>query len=577
MSDIETALQLHRSGRWDEAARLYGRILAAEPDNAGIHNNLGTVLQEQGNVDAAIESYRRALEIEPGMVGALCNLGVALQERFDARSDAESLDKALRVNPNYVARPEDIDAAAQDRAEDLSEAIVCYRRAIAIDGGHPEIHNNLGVALQQSGAFPASVECYRRAVAIDPDFFEAHNNLGKALQELGERDEASACYRKVIKLAPDHAEAHCLLGGLLIDGGRFADAEREILEAIRLNPENDQAYTELGVAFVGMGRFEEAQEVILYPVERARSPERPPVLDDDVLSKLNETKLRHDIEQLEYLRAGGKLDPTYAAVAPEYERVLGAMDTRAYARMDRIEPPVSDLFARTYNRLLHVAPAPVLRGPTLNPALKGAAIEADFRGGDPRLVVIDDFLSADAVEGLRRFCLDSTIWFNVADAGDVGATMANGFACPLLFQIVRDIRELFPAVLGHHQFASCWAYKYYGHYSGVDMHADEGAVSVNFWITPDEANCDETNGGLVFWNKRAPMDYFRKSRIDKNKLLHGLANEPDANPIRVPHRCNRAALFDSRLTHKTDELHFRDGYENRRINVTLVFGKPSPA
>lgn len=556
---------------------MYRQILEAEPDNAAVHNNLGMALQEQGDLDAAIESYRRALATEPSMVNALCNLGVALQERFEQAERAATLDKALRINPNYVASLEDTRNVERDRADDLLEAISCYRRAAAAEGGHPEIHNNLGVALQQSGDFEASAECYRAAIAIAPSFFEAHNNLGKVLQEWGEREEAIECYRKVIELVPDHAEAHCLLGGLLIDFGRFEEAEEEILQSIRLDPDSDQAYPELGVAFAGMGRFEEAEEVILYAVEQARSPERPAVRDDDTLSTVNETKLRHDIEQFSYLRAAGMDHPSFAAVIPEYERVIEALGERAYARMDRIAPPVSDLFARTYNRLLYVTPAPVLSGPALNPALDGAAVEEAFYKRAPRLVTMDGFLSDEALDGLRRYCLESTVWFNVADAGDVGATMTNGFACPLLFRIAREARTLFPNVLGAHQFASCWAYKYYGRYSGVDMHADEGAVSINFWITPDEANLDEANGGLVFWNKRAPMDYFRKSRIDKNLLLHELADAPDSEPIRVPYRCNRAALFDSRLAHRTDDLHFRDGYENRRINVTLVFGKPSRA
>jgi len=31
-------------------------------------------------------------------------------------------------------------------------------------------------------------------------------------------------------------------------------------------------------------------------------------------------------------------------------------------------------------------------------------------------------------------------------------------------------------------------------------------------------------------------------------------------------------VFNSDLFHATDEFHFRDGYENRRINITMLFG-----
>jgi hypothetical protein len=41
----------------------------------------------------------------------------------------------------------------------------------------------------------------------------------------------------------------------------------------------------------------------------------------------------------------------------------------------------------------------------------------------------------------------------------------------------------------------------------------------------------------------------------------------------VPYRGNRAVIFNSDLFHKTDAIRFREGYENRRINVTLLYGE----
>jgi tetratricopeptide (TPR) repeat protein len=42
--------------------------------------------------------------------------------------------------------------------------------------------------------------------------------------------------------------------------------------------------------------------------------------------------------------------------------------------------------------------------------------------------------------------------------------------------------------------------------------------------------------------------------------------------VTVPYRANRAVVFDSDLFHETDVMRFRDGYLNRRINVTLLYG-----
>ncbi len=46
-----------------------------------------------------------------------------------------------------------------------------------------------------------------------------------------------------------------------------------------------------------------------------------------------------------------------------------------------------------------------------------------------------------------------------------------------------------------------------------------------------------------------------------------------ARPITVPYRANRAVIFDSNLFHKTDVIRFAGGYENRRINITMLYGR----
>jgi hypothetical protein len=43
--------------------------------------------------------------------------------------------------------------------------------------------------------------------------------------------------------------------------------------------------------------------------------------------------------------------------------------------------------------------------------------------------------------------------------------------------------------------------------------------------------------------------------------------------VTIPHRANRAVIFDSDLFHETDRIAFKDGYVNRRINITMLYGR----
>jgi hypothetical protein len=56
--------------------------------------------------------------------------------------------------------------------------------------------------------------------------------------------------------------------------------------------------------------------------------------------------------------------------------------------------------------------------------------------------------------------------------------------------------------------------------------------------------------------------------------LRRLVDDPAARPITVPYRCNRAVLFRSNVVHRTDALDFEAGIENRRVNVTFIYGHP---
>lgn len=95
-------------------------------------------------------------------------------------------------------------------------------------------------------------------------------------------------------------------------------------------------------------------------------------------------------------------------------------------------------------------------------------------------------------------------------------------------------------------------------------------MNVNFWITPDEANLDPERGGLVIWDVAAPLDWDFAKYNDNEGAIRSFLAQSNARSITIPHRANRAVIFDSDLFHETDLIAFRDGYINRRLNITLL-------
>lgn len=206
-----------------------------------------------------------------------------------------------------------------------------------------------------------------------------------------------------------------------------------------------------------------------------------------------------------------------------------------------------------------------------------------------QVAVVDNVLPPSVVHGLLRFSQDSTLFMDLK-AGHLGAYLRDGFAPGLALQVGVALRERLPRLLGPHLLHTVWTYKFDAeHNTGIRAHRDQGAVSVNCWLTPDSANLDPATGGLVLHRlTHARVDAtaegpspelgdFTTANQDFRRLQQELAQaheDPAVNVtvFDVPHRQNRCVVFRSDLLHETGPVRFRPGYRNRRINLTFMFG-----
>lgn len=208
------------------------------------------------------------------------------------------------------------------------------------------------------------------------------------------------------------------------------------------------------------------------------------------------------------------------------------------------------------------------------------------------VAVVDNFLTPEGLEGLREFVKGSTIFTRAYIQGYLGAFLSDGFgASPVVQQLADELRTVvFPELLGESaQLRQAWAYIYArnddrnessSHPRGIDAHADDADVSVNVWITEDEANLNKETGGLVIYEPIQPKNWtFEQANQDSVAIYDYLRRKSAESPsvakesssVRIPYRCNRATLLNGYRFHKTDDLHFKSGFHNHRINLTFLF------
>ncbi len=530
------AVAQQRDGRFPEAEALYAQILAAQPRHADTLHMAGLLSYQTGKLDQAIDRLMQAVAVDGSKPRYHFNLGVVLQRKGKA-----------------------------------GEAMEAYRRALSLDPTNADAHGNLGNLLLEQGRLDEALSCHRKVLTLNPSSVEGHNNLGVVLKEMGKIDEAVSAYRRALEMKADHLEALCNLGSAVMEQNRLDEAVALFQRAIGFRSDFVKAHTNLGFAYLWLDRRDEALASFRRAADLRHNHGKP-----IALSAIHRSRIKHEAEQVQRLFERHVLASGYASYVEAWQRLYRrARQQPAGSLAVAVSREELAHLAPSFNRILHYADCPALAGPAVNPALDVAAIEARYNGRMPEATYIDDLLVPEAIDSLRRFCLDSTIWKKDYGNGYVGAFLSEGFACPLFLQIAEELRRTFPGIFKGHKLMQAWSFKCDSEMKALNLHADAAAVNVNFWITPDEANLDPDHGGLIVWDKEAPSDWnFKEYNTTGNEPnVRAFLKEQGAQAIAVPYRQNRAIVFNSDLFHESDVIRFKDDYESRRINVTLLYGR----
>jgi Flp pilus assembly protein TadD len=538
MPTMADAVRHYNQGDRAAARAACERILASGSKDNDARLLLAILLIEDGDAARGLSLLELIVASAPGNARARHALGKALARLGRSDEAVQHLEQVIAQQPANIDAYLDL-GGIHLRCQQAPAAERVLRQALTAAPRHPAVLSNLGGLLAAHGDAAEAIALLRRAVTVAPASAAAYYNLALGLKNSGDLEGAVEQYRAAVALKPDYVDGWHNLGNALLDLGRVVEAA---------------------------AAYESATTV-------RRRPGAPQA--GDGFAKMNPGKLRHDIEQLRYLSERGRIGADAQAAAADYEAALALLPANLSGSAAGLLPiELRRRLAPRYNRLLYRPPAEREAGGAVNPALDAAAIEADYRRREPGITFIDGFLTPTALESLRRFCLEATVWFESRYAnGYLGAFLDDGFCCPLLLQIAEELRRALPGIFGPHTLRKLWGFKYDSRLSGIPMHADFAAVNVNFWVTPDEANLDPEGGGLIVWDKEAPLDWdFAKYNNDQPALRRFLA-ESQARPVPVPHRQNRVVIFNSDLIHETAPLKFRDGYENRRVNITMLYGK----
>lgn len=122
-------------------------------------------------------------------------------------------------------------------------------------------------------------------------------------------------------------------------------------------------------------------------------------------------------------------------------------------------------------------------------------------------------------------------------------------------------------------FQRAWSFIYKCNSKGVGIHCDNSVYNLNVWVS-GESQKNKSKNGLNIYILKPPKTWKRPEwNGNYNNLTKKYIISQKIKPIKIPYKSNRAILFDGAYFHGTNEVSMKEGFENRRVSYTMLFGE----
>jgi tetratricopeptide (TPR) repeat protein len=278
--------------RLDEAAKLNGEILKANPHDVDALVYRGQVQLRHGDANGAVDSLQNALKNDPDNAIAHYHLGIAFdQQHNEARAESEWRE-AIRLRPDLTdaqravasveLRRGDLDALLQTAQQIITaqpySADGFMLRAVAEINGrkYHDAEQDLHKAMEAAPAsaapyaqlgnmrlvqkqFGEAEKFYQQALDKDPSSSDGLSGLLNTYFAEKQPDKAVAAATAQIAKSPNSSAFYDLLGTALFNGKKdLKGAEAALRKAVELDKNNSDALVKLGKVQIAEGAADQA-------------------------------------------------------------------------------------------------------------------------------------------------------------------------------------------------------------------------------------------------------------------------------------------------------------------------------
>lgn len=253
---IGAASSAQAGGRFEEASRLCGQVLAAEPNNTQAMLLMGVIEAKVGDPANAIRTLDQVQRLDPSSFQAPYWLSFALRNVGNFHAALDSAQDAIQIKPGDAQGLAQVGICLQDLRL-LPEAEARLRSSLAISPNAASVQFQLCLCLMMQGKRREAVEMLESILCRGNQDSDAVLSLAQHLLSQGSPALAAIAASDALKKSPQSAKALAILGRTFLEDNRATEAEPLLRKAAEIG-DDGQSKSLLGTALQGLGKLDEA-------------------------------------------------------------------------------------------------------------------------------------------------------------------------------------------------------------------------------------------------------------------------------------------------------------------------------
>lgn len=200
---LRKAIEKHENLEYEDARKLYLKILSTKPRHTDANYLLGTLYAECDDYENARQYLVKASLIAPNSPMVQVNLGNVYRRLRSHDLALKSFSRARQLMPNLYQAHLGLGSALLELEEDYEKAADCFQRALALAPEVPEIYHQIGMLLVKIGNVDDALTQLELARSMNPNIPDINLDIGLIYLRAGKNEKAAEYLREACRISPN--------------------------------------------------------------------------------------------------------------------------------------------------------------------------------------------------------------------------------------------------------------------------------------------------------------------------------------------------------------------------------------